>query len=86
MASSGMLLHVAVVRADVSEERSASIIRMTRATRRNIPDNIILNIFLLKLHEITFLFLSYNDIGMEAGLVVEENQLLCLVLTYVLLF
>jgi hypothetical protein len=30
MASSGMLRHVAVVRTDVSEERSASIIRVTR--------------------------------------------------------
>jgi hypothetical protein len=30
MASSGMLLHVAPVRTDVSEELSASIIRVTR--------------------------------------------------------
>jgi hypothetical protein len=30
MPSSGMLRHVALVRADVSEERSASIIRVTR--------------------------------------------------------
>jgi hypothetical protein len=30
MASSGMLSHVAVVRTDVSEELSASIIRVTR--------------------------------------------------------
>jgi hypothetical protein len=30
MVSSGMLRHVALVRADVSEERSASFIRVTR--------------------------------------------------------
>jgi hypothetical protein len=30
MASSGMLRHVALIRADVSEEFSASIIRLTR--------------------------------------------------------
>jgi hypothetical protein len=30
MASSGMLRHVALVRTDVSEERSASFIRMTK--------------------------------------------------------
>jgi hypothetical protein len=30
MASSGMLFHVALVRTDVSKERSASIIRLTR--------------------------------------------------------
>jgi hypothetical protein len=30
MASSGMLLHVTLVRTDVSEELSASIIRVTR--------------------------------------------------------
>jgi hypothetical protein len=59
MASSGMLHRVALVRTDVSEELSASIIRVTRigepgtmlavrilrtrATRRNIPEDIILN-------------------------------------------
>jgi hypothetical protein len=67
MASFGMLRHVALVRTDVSEERSASIIRVTRigelgttlavtsnrrtlrrnffvATRRNIPEDAILQI------------------------------------------
>jgi hypothetical protein len=50
MASSGMLRHVAFVRTDVSEELSASIIRVTRiselrtrATRRNIPEDPILS-------------------------------------------
>jgi hypothetical protein len=59
MASSGMLRRVALVRTDVSEELSAFIIRVTRigepgtmlavrtlrtrVTRRNIPEDIILN-------------------------------------------
>jgi hypothetical protein len=48
MASSGMLRRVALVRTDVSEELSASIIRvvilslLTRATPRNIPEDTIL--------------------------------------------
>jgi hypothetical protein len=55
MASSGILRHVALVRTDVSEEFSASIIRvmeelssfkasvLTRAIRRNIPEDAILH-------------------------------------------
>jgi hypothetical protein len=47
MVSSGMLRHVALVRTDVLEELSASFIRvtsvLTRATRRNIPEDIILH-------------------------------------------
>jgi hypothetical protein len=51
MASSGMLRRVALVRTDVSEELSASIIMVTRigelgttlATRRNIPEDTILH-------------------------------------------
>jgi hypothetical protein len=62
MVSSGMLRHVALVRTDVSEELSASTIRVTRigelgttpavasdrrklrrATRHNIPEDIILH-------------------------------------------
>jgi hypothetical protein len=54
MASSGMLRRVALVRTDVSEELSSSIIRVTRIgelgtlavtsnRRRNIPEDIILN-------------------------------------------
>jgi hypothetical protein len=57
MASSGMLRRVALVRADVSEERNASINRvtrigelsfsktsvLTRATWRNIPEDAILH-------------------------------------------
>jgi hypothetical protein len=55
MAFSAMLRHVALVRTDVSEELSASSIRvkealsssetsvLTRATRRNIPDDAILH-------------------------------------------
>jgi hypothetical protein len=52
MAFSGMLRRVALVRTDVSEELSASIIRVTRigelgtltvATRRNIPEDAILH-------------------------------------------
>jgi hypothetical protein len=47
MESSGMLHHMAIVRTDVSEELSASIIRVTRisellttlAIRHNIPDD-----------------------------------------------
>jgi hypothetical protein len=60
MASSGMLHRVALVRTDVSDDRSASIIRvirigelgttlssseasvLTRVTRRNIPEDAIL--------------------------------------------
>jgi hypothetical protein len=50
MAPSAMLRRVALVGTDVSEERSASIIRetrigetsvLTRATRRNIPEDIL---------------------------------------------
>jgi hypothetical protein len=54
MAYSGILRHVALVRTDVSEEISASIIRvtrigelgtsvLTRATQRNIPEDGILH-------------------------------------------
>jgi hypothetical protein len=39
--SSGMLRHVALVRIDVSEERSASIF-LTGATQRNMPEDGIL--------------------------------------------
>jgi hypothetical protein len=43
MASSGMLRRVALVRTDVFEERSASETSvLTRATRRNIPEDAIL--------------------------------------------
>jgi hypothetical protein len=56
MASSGMLLHVALVRTDVAEELSASIMilvtlmmealisetSVTRATRPNIPEDVTL--------------------------------------------
>jgi hypothetical protein len=65
MVSSGMLRHVSLVRTDVSEELSASFIRvtrigelgitlvlsssempvLTRATRRNIPEDTILQLF-----------------------------------------
>jgi hypothetical protein len=38
-----MLCRVALARADVSEEYSASIIMETRATRHNIPDDGILH-------------------------------------------
>jgi hypothetical protein len=45
MVSSGMLCHVALVRTDVSEELSASFIRVTRigelGTRNNIPEDTI---------------------------------------------
>jgi hypothetical protein len=37
MLSSGLLRRVALVSTDVSEELSASV--LTRATRRNIPEN-----------------------------------------------
>jgi hypothetical protein len=44
MVSNGMLRHVALVRTDVSEELSASFIRvLTRATRRNIPEDTFLH-------------------------------------------
>jgi hypothetical protein len=49
MVSSGMLRRVALVRTDVTEEPGASFIRvtkitsvLTRATRRNIPEDTIL--------------------------------------------
>jgi hypothetical protein len=45
MASSGMLRHVA---SDVLEELSSSeMSALTRATQRNIPEDAILNIFLV---------------------------------------
>jgi hypothetical protein len=58
MTSSGMLRRVTLVRTGVSEERSASIIRVTRigevgtsvlarATRRNIPEEGVLQFLLL---------------------------------------
>jgi hypothetical protein len=48
MAFSGMVRRVAFVRTDVSEELSASFIRvitsvLTRATRRDIPEDVILH-------------------------------------------
>jgi hypothetical protein len=43
MMSSGMLRRVALVRTDVSEELSASFIRVTRTTRRNISQDTILH-------------------------------------------
>jgi hypothetical protein len=44
MVSSGMLRHVALVRTDISEELSASKTSvLTRATRRNIPEDTILH-------------------------------------------
>jgi hypothetical protein len=49
MASSGMLRRVALVRTDISEERTAFIFRVTRigelgrATWRNIPEDDILH-------------------------------------------
>jgi hypothetical protein len=43
MASSGMLRRMALVKTDVSEELSASFIRVTKATRRNIPEDAILH-------------------------------------------
>jgi hypothetical protein len=43
MVSSGMLRRVTLVRTDVSEEPGASFIRVTRATRRNIPEDTILH-------------------------------------------
>jgi hypothetical protein len=42
MVSSGLLRRVALVRTDVSEEPGASFIRVTRATRRNNPEDTIL--------------------------------------------
>jgi hypothetical protein len=42
MQSSGMLHHVAVVRTDVSEERIASIIRVTRISANAVPSSLIL--------------------------------------------
>jgi hypothetical protein len=43
MPSSVMLRRVALVRTDVLEELSASIIRVTRDTGRNIPEDDILH-------------------------------------------
>jgi hypothetical protein len=43
MSSYGVLRRVNVVRTDISEELSTSIIRVTRATRRNIPEDAILH-------------------------------------------
>jgi hypothetical protein len=39
MPSSEMLHRVDLVRADVSEEISDSVMRVTRATKRNIPED-----------------------------------------------
>jgi hypothetical protein len=43
MASSGMLHHVALVRTDVSEELSASIIRVTRISELGITLAVTIN-------------------------------------------
>jgi hypothetical protein len=43
MPSSGMLESMAIFRTDVSEEHSASIIRVTRTLRRNSPGDGILH-------------------------------------------
>jgi hypothetical protein len=43
MASSGMLRRVALIRTEVPEELSTSIIRVRRSTRRNMPEDAILH-------------------------------------------
>jgi hypothetical protein len=71
MLSSGILWHVALVRTDVSEEHSASIIRVTRirelgtlvVTANIVPSSLILVTLMMEaLYKIVLLFMVYVNV------------------------
>jgi hypothetical protein len=69
---SGMLRRMALVRTDVSEERNASETSvLTRATRRNIPEDAILRLLSHSLILFANLQLNYISQGLQNGGIID---------------